>query len=586
MYKYGVNCPSCGLPVLEFSSTDFRGPVPTRATIDEVCKLSTWFSGIGIDDLADPCQTTFARSSGATTTSVALAVAEVLRGTQGCCGHAVVLDRRLCTALAVGADECGRHTPMLLVPGTVGTVNVVDLRFPVCDANVESGLPKAAMGLLEASPNLPALPYEEFMAVRAWKPGSCKTIAPPLKPWGHVIFISHVWRGPETPGDAADLARAQELVKSYVKEALEVRRAALAGEAPPRGRFGINPSMVKNIEGPQDFGIWIDYMLVPNERADHVGCGACARLRQESIPSISGILTVSTIFKMDPDRVDRGWILHEVTANSHSNVVDGGSGEPVPLEHGHRVRMMMQGRASSGGLVEYSEPGDGVRLRCLEFVRLGQMPRCWPAVNLELLGEYLRTGERDEGTVAAASTLFRYARHFDLPCHELKRMMSELAQEVAAARPGISREPGHFTQPVDLTPLRASIAAQERAMHLLARAVDRPDGPPDLDLVREHDRPRWASVLQLQQFIAVAMGLRAEWLRGEGVACWVRLTALTEALASTKFMARRLGGSVRARAVNCNVRISAGRSIEHAIDVARHGVPAEDLEHVFGLLRS
>ena len=83
--------------------------------------------------------------------------------------------------------------------------------------------------------------------------------------------------------------------------------------------------------------------------------------------------------------------------------------------------------------------------------------------------------------------------------------------------------------------MRGAIDEQAEAMREIARLCEKAGETVPVNVEEYIPVMR---VLQFQQFIAVAMGLRAEWLRNAGFAAWLRLTVLSDALAGAKFMAR------------------------------------------------
>ncbi len=119
---------------------------------------------------------------------------------------------------------------------------------------------------------------------------------------------------------------------------------------------------------------------------------------------------------------------------------------------------------------------DGMMLRCNEFVRLGQTPRVWPTVNLELLKRLKAAGHRDEGSPDAWKALTALARTFDQDCHGLKRLMAERTQEIALARRGGHKSTGSATEgaydtPFDLSDVARAIAKQNEAMGKLVTLI-------------------------------------------------------------------------------------------------------------------
>jgi hypothetical protein len=234
--------------------------------------------------------------------------------------------------------------------------------------------------------------------------------------------------------------------------------------------------------------------------------------------------------------------------------------------------------------VAFTDDNDGVRLRCYEFLRLAQMPRVWPAVNLELLDRWQEHGNLDEGDTGAWKTLTEYARTFDKDCHRLKRLMAMKTQEIAL---GASRK-----EPIELEDVASAIDAQSNAMKRLDERITTDDPALLSDrskgTSRVNARVEAAQTLQLQQLVAVGMGLRAEWRLGAGLAAWVRATALTDALAGAKFMARLKDGQIKASEATCSVTLrkepwgSPLERFDFALKVATEGVSADVLREAYG----
>jgi len=236
--------------------------------------------------------------------------------------------------------------------------------------------------------------------------------------------------------------------------------------------------------------------------------------------------------------------------------------------------------------VEFTDAVDGARLRCYEFVRLGQMPRTWPAVNQALIEHWSEIGQCNEDATEAHQVLTDYARSFDKRCHRMKRVMAELTQRLALAP---------STTVLNLREFACAVDEQGQAMRWLAACVaanDRHDAPSDPmgvlkgALAVDH-RVAAVRALQFQQFAGVVTGLRAEWLRGGGLAAWVWLTVVTEALAGAKFMARLKDCQVRSSEASTTVGFpdrpwsSPVERFAHTVGVATNGVPAAALRQAY-----
>lgn len=520
---------------------------------------SVWTTGVDFTLLASPCLLRAAEivrnelsiaTSGEAVTAVSCLIEHVLRSAPPgeFCLHGVVIDGYLCTALMVVASD---RAGLISIPELSPVRN--PLRLPPDLLPVETRF-------LEAAPDEPALTIEDLQKLSVWETTTCETPRPRLR-WQHLILVSHKWPTSDSPGTLDDLAAVKQLVASYIKRTL----ASLAATPNPKIKA----------RTPCDFGIWIDYMMVPNDlrhggRTDD--CPDCLRLKTEAIKRINALLTLATVLPYTPSAVHRGWILQEVSLNAHP---DGG----IELGHRDRVRLMQHG-------VEFTDIVDGARLRCYEFVRLGQMPRAWPAVNKALIERWNATEQRDEDTGEALQVLTEYARSFDKSCHRMKRVMAELTQQLALTP---------STTVLDLSELASAVDDQGQAMRWLGACIaadDRPDAPSDPKGVLNgalavENRVVAARALQFQQFAGLVTGLRAEWLRGGGLASWVWLTVVTEALGGAKFMARLKDGQVRSSEASSTVSFrdrpwsSLAERFAHTVDVATNGVPAEALRHAY-----
>jgi hypothetical protein len=503
-------------------------------------------TGVRGRQLADACLVRLADAANIDLSASSLAIAHVLRTSienRRCCPHAVVVEGSICTTLCV---EDGSRTAL---------VNIAELFLP--RLTVEAELAEASaplfpvpLELLECGVEEEALPFSTFMALDRWTTTTCRTPPEQLpyrkQKWGHLIFVSHTWRGAGDPGTVADLRQAQRAVAHYAHKVLADKAA------------GSVSATVKNVSSVDDFGVWVDYMMVPND-AKHMqhwtdGCRRCWDRRGQQIAKISAILTVATcvVVADEQERHKRGWIIHEMTTNTHLNLHDG---LLLPDDPGtqlaaldatylHRVNLMSQTANFTNGM-------DGRALRLYEFVRLSQLPRTWPAVNEVLLREWRDAGVDDERSVTARDILFKYARHFDQPCHQLKRLMALLPAELALFGVG-----EHDGSAVDCAPLLAAIEDQRRAMVAL--------GMPSAE-----DAAR----LQLQQFVALGMGLRAELLHRAGFTAWLCASQLTAALAASKASARLHAGGVVMFPASCWVSLG-----EDVPKEAAGGVPAEVLD--------
>jgi len=565
-----VGCPMCLLPHWEFLraeegagwNSERAAPPSLKAPasrdediLTRVARYSVPTQGISLELLADPAIVALARETRTSPNEIAMSIAEVLMADnprQGC-PHAVLVSGRLCFFLAYSVDD-----------RTVGLASVVELASP----GVVGGAVKLpiAKELLESQPTESGLSYQEFMSLEEWTPANCIRFPEPRQ-WGHWILVSHVWRTRSLPGTEQDLADMKRLVREYVSWQLEENRKS----ANPRVKAG----------SAEDFGIWVDYMIVPNDPM-HADCPKCAERKAELIGKINGLLTIATVLYANPTQFHRGWILQEMSGNSHvSNQQD-----VKPLRHRHRARLM-------AGRVDFSDAKDGATLRCYEFLRLGQSPRTWPAVNVDLLDQLGQRGLTDESAGdAARSILLTFARAFDRPCHDVKRMMCDLAQAVALCSPS-STAPGSGTAAIAASAIRLetfldAVDAQGQAMRTLATRID-PDRRGDLDHTELEERIGLTRALQIQCFAGVAMGLRAEWMYGDGGAGlgpWIWLSAMAHALAGVKFMARLQAGCVGFAAAASSVVLDdkTTTSLERYAEARRTaaaGVDAQTLAAVY-----
>ena len=565
------------------------GSVRASGLDDELLQRSVWTRGMAVDRLADPCLLVAAETMEVTPTELTISIAHALRSVAGepdgrrICKHAIELDGRLCTMLAHEHRGPGDEA-------VVGLIHVADL-LDGSPAEPADAVLELDCATFEASPKELALSYRELMALEAWVTGNCEANLALTRPreekekdWGHMLFVSHAWRD-NVPGIPEDLDQIKRVVEDYVSEALRIRAISDPAvlKADPN-RYGINTSVVKNVETANDFGIWIDYMIVPNDLA-HADCPKCKEQRDRHIAQIGALLTISTIITMDPETTDRGWLIHELTGNSHDNIVNGRKLcklDASDLRHRHRARLMASKHKT------FRVPEDGRKLRCYEFTRLGQMPRCWPAVNAQFLRALEAGCFVDERSVGAAPLLYRHARHFDLPCHALKRAMVEMTQTLARATSSPAA-------PIDLEDFAIAVDQQAAAMREL-HAKLQPGPDQDHGLLPIDDAVEQVHRLQTHQFVEVALGLRVETTRRAGFGSWVKLTEIVDALAATKFMARLFEGIVTQKKVSCNVTLYEGSTesrkqgtawterLSLAEDVAHRGVRIDALERAYGAL--
>ncbi|MGC4086734.1 MAG: hypothetical protein QM756_02330 [Polyangiaceae bacterium] len=511
------------------------------------------------------------------------------------------IDDHVCSTLAYQSGE----------GASVGLFNVVDFAFPVVsDTQRRKAHLPIDVDLFEASSDEPTMSLAEMRGLTEWDPRHCKDLRKPRR-WRHLILVSHVWNDPKCP--QTSWSKVKERVEKWVRDHFASGRR--------------NPRIKADTE--EDFGVWVDYMMVPNkEHEDGKPCEECRRIKTRMIQRIGALLTLATVLPMDDSASHRGWILQELTLDAHG---------VTRFEHRDRVKLMARKvEFSAGGGV--NDTDDGMMLRCHEFVRLGQMPRCWPAVSRALLERFREAGHTEESSGPAHAILIEYARTFDRECHRAKRLMVSLTQDMARA--GYDPEKpryGSSTDPISSSEFEQAVDEQGEAMSELASWIEGDDISPDLSasissamrslgdlryklpptmaselapsflafreavskvpttssdpdwglrLMRIEERRALTRLLQWQQLVASAMGLRAEWLQGAGLGAWVRSTALAEALGATKFTTRLQHGQRRFSVpsglltLEASLRPAAAH-VAFARRVAREGVRVEDLRTLY-----
>jgi len=620
-------CLQCERPHLELSFGWRREPreVSSEAanTVEaELERRSLWTTGIDEALLADPCLTRVStiaqRPLLAVTRTVAYEILNLGPLKAQVCRHAIcVIEETRGRSKPEHAHVCTFLTYCPNEAGPVGLVNISELLNQPPDelsqdSQVVTQWEKAklplALELLEATPDEPTLSLQEMNALEEWEPVHCENLRPRRR-WAHLILVSHDWKQSGCP--KTEWAKVKEKVNDWVDKFFAKPKA----ERSPRIKAHV----------PEDFGVWVDFMMVPN--AEHPdrrpNCPSCEQERKQMIQRINALLSLATVLPMDVESRSRGWILQELTLDAHG---------VTKYEHRDRMSLMAQH-------VDFTDADDSLMLRCNEFVRLSQMPRCWPAVNLALVNECEQAGYQDENGAEAWSVLMRYARAFNRSCHRLKRIMAELPQEMARARTKVFANPisGTLAQPFDLRPLAQAIDEQGQAMAELGKLIARDDRPeltrsaralvadaegllsmlpeplarrtlpaveafrealtspplgatdPDRALTRLSvaERQQLTATLQLQQFVCVAMGLRAEWRQDAGLAAWVRASAIAEGLSCTKFLARLQTGQIRySNAATLTLedkRREFPRLIEFTKRIASEGVRCDDMSALYEL---
>jgi hypothetical protein len=612
-----VALPADGDDILEIAGdvVHYRGRSRNLVQlVQDIQAQVVWTTGATIDQVTDPCLLRARETLRRPASELSLMIAHVLKTYEGkageqwrndgqatsldFCYHAVFVEGFVCPTLTFERAD-----------GALGFLNVSDLLCSAMDSTqrARAQLP-VATDLLEAAPDEPTLSYKEMLELKDWQHANCQTMRP-SRPWKHLILVSHKWS--DTGRPKVSWTAIQERVRDYINNHLE--------KDPSQRDARIKA------ENAEDFGIWVDYMLVPNDpncrvQPAHASgkdyCAACAKLKVDMIKRISALLTIATVIPMSQDEKDRGWILQEMSLDAHG---------ATKFEHRDRVRLMAQDVMFS----QHLDPAidDGFMLRCNEFVRLGLTPRVWPDVGVALMEAYKQKGFLDEGRGEAWHILVDYARRFDLDCHRLKKMMAELVQKLAMADAGATAIP--------LDELGDAIAKQSAAMYEVAKMIEQADQPdvgtklrdalestntlmaalptdlartlgpawdsyraklrelgdgrsdPDFALKRIpiEERTRLTAALQWQQFVAVSMGLRAEWSRGAGLAAWVRAMAITEALGGTKFLGRLKNGQVRFSMAHSVTLAAKQRPMQERYELAKlvagDGVPVKELEALY-----
>jgi hypothetical protein len=609
--------------ILHIASNDIFQIRAVRGIVDP--KRVVWLSGCPMERLADPCLCNFAENVPAsaeswTPSTISDLLAQVVqvfaRGRSTVqendeeylvppgflprsCRHSVILNGTLLVTLVADSSDPEKRPPTAENEPVIGLYNVVDLtNEEIQYAKIES-IPSMAAEAFEVNAEEYALSLNDFYGMAEWTTCNCSTESRQLltkKKWGHLIFLSHKWEERGVPGTLADLESMKKGVRSYVNLKL--------GELREKEDNHGGSATVKNIASEDDFGVWLDYPIVPNDPG-HEDCEACKKTRRSYIAKMGSLPLISTTLALHPKETRSGWILHELTMNTHGNIHDIKLDE-VELKFPSRVNLMAKKR------VVFTNGSDGSALRCYEFVQLGQYPRCWPSVNRTLLHEWKKAGIRDERDVDARDILFKYARTFHHDCQQLKRFMVDLPQKLARSFipsesdiqtdwvrvQAIPMQPnpdyssgeteseeatGHSLAPtapisaVDLLGILAAISQQTEDMEEMGIDVSISEA---------------SGILQLRQFVSCAMGLRAELLYGEGLHHWVHLSALTEELASAKRSVRLYDGEPTVKGASCTISLKASPD---RVDIASlpvateellgRGVPEERLRYAFSFLK-
>lgn len=526
-------------------------------------RIILWFANCQESDVSDPCLVNAAaRDANFNVSQVSCIIGHVaayfaLQSDQySCCRHGVILNDRICTTLVATLaswNQVDDTDTTIATEGAVGLYNIVDLTSSLTLSRLETVqyVPEA---FFEVAAEEEAMSVESFFKMEDW---TTRSVCGQEKPddntpqiekrkWGHMLFLSHAWTSRGVPGTREELKSLQSAVKTYIESVLH------------KGAT----NTVKNIQSEEDFGVWIDFCIIPNNPKHTKSCIVCSEYRRFCIAKMTALPSVSTTIALNPDKTRKGWILYELSNNTHGNLVDTDGNELVSskrLEYSHRINLMADRRVS------FTNKSDGVELRCHEFIRLGQFPRCWPSVNRVLLEEWAESGITDERSVEAKDILFQYARTFHYDCQGLKRSMVTLPQVLARCNVPVNNDtdtdwvkipppktnPAYdnienqpqptVTMPFDFESIAAEIRKQKEDMRLLNL---------------QEPLCEAAEVLQRLQFINVVMGLRAELLHGAGLFHWVTLSSVVQALTTAKRSVRLQEGEHRVHKASCTVSLS------------------------------
>lgn len=512
-----------------------------------------WTKNATIEDVSDRCLLVAATRMGICVSKLSSLIATLLlqlsraqdecpeqRHTQCCCRHAVVIDDRICTWLVID-DTCSTHQ------NAVGLFNIVDLTIPLLQTSEIADLAFVQQSTFDVAPFEDAVPVKDFLNLTEWTTYNCEsqTSLCQKRQWGHLLFLSHAWSDRDIPGSIDDLKQLQHAVREYIDRALETGPTTL----------------VKNFETEDDFGVWLDYLVVPNDQS-HANCTKCKPRKR--ITKMMAIPLISTTIALHPHLINRGWILHELTHNSYGNIIDI-DGNPIQdrldIDHAFRINLMLD-------RVDYQNGSDGKALRYQEFLRLALMPGFWPQVRLELVRALLEEGCVDERSSKAISTLFEYTRTSHRSCHNLKRAMAVQPQLVA--RIGVD---AMTTTKGDALPKTVfDYSTFEECLRDQRKVMQE-----ELGLSPEICNSTQS--LQTMQWVSACMGLRAQLLRGAGWLHWIVLSCYTEALSTAVRAVRLHDGEMKICPASCTVSL-----LRHSSDdmpnepFSMESIPASTIE--------
>jgi hypothetical protein len=558
-----------------------------------------WIKNCSPTEVADPCLKSSVKACGAHWSASGLSEVIVrtllwfltgdVKQYAKVCEHCVLLNGSILLTLVTDPAIC-KPLKEMECSDLTGVLNILDSTQEAVDYQRIAAVKPVREEYFEVAEEEVAIPVEKFYAMKNWTTYNCNSSSRPLlerRKWGHILFLSHRWEKRGNPGNSEDLINMQEAVRAYIDGVLS------AGPT----------TTVKNVESADDFGVWLDYTVIPNDRThDKIGCRTCKDTRRLYIAKMGALPIISTTIALHPEEIRRGWILHELTMNSHNNIVNT-KGMPVAEKYryayGARINLMSKKLRQ----VHFTNGSDGWALKSHEFIRIGQMPRTWPSVTRVLLDEWKKGGILDEKLVEAKDVLFKYARTFHHDCQRLKRAMVVIPQKLA--RLGISDDDIQEDDWVQIWPkVPRPNPAYERDDGM-EQPDDSADGIDkynifDLEIIRHeieqqrldmidlglgHSLCLAASHVQFMQFIAVTMGLRAELLYGSGIIHWIAASAITEALTTTKRSVRLRNGQHDICKASCNVSVShdpidfgIDEVPESTLNLIQDGIPASSLD--------
>ncbi len=261
-----AHCLGCKQPWLEFGSNKNPSPEPleesvTRVLHAELSARSVWTRGVAERLLADPCLQRASERTKHELSTLTLSIVHELtrrrRSTPKPCHHAVSIDSHLCTTLTYKASHDDER---------VGLVNISDFLAeespPTERLKADLPVPSA---LLEAAADEPTMSVDEMNALQDWDPRHCGNLRG-RRPWAHLILVSHEWKDPQRP--LTEWSSIKQKVNEWVDDQLA---------KDPKKRDPRNKAQTR-----EDYGVWVDYMMVPNGHHDgHAGVSLRTLRRRE-----------------------------------------------------------------------------------------------------------------------------------------------------------------------------------------------------------------------------------------------------------------------------------------------------------------